>query len=54
MNSLRRMLAEVPQLEAKLQMWVKGKVSPALVTSKLDTSSTHLPSSPGHGTSCVI
>ena len=50
MNSLRRMLAEVPQLESKLALWTGGKLPAAKKSSRLDTSSTHQPSSPGHGT----
>ena len=49
MNSLRRMLAEVPQLESKLGMWTGGKLPTASKTGRLDASSTHQPTSPGHG-----
>lgn len=49
MNSLRRMLAEVPQQEAKLGLWVGEKVPAALKANKLDSSQSHQTSSPGHG-----
>ena len=50
MNSLRRMLAEVPQLEAKLGLWVGGKVTSApKAGAKVDASANQPPTSPGHG-----
>ena len=45
MNSLRRMLTEVPQLEAKLGQWAGGpSASPGP-----QASATQLPPSPAHG-----
>lgn len=55
MNSLRRMLAEVPQLESKLGLWVGSKSPAALkAANKLDSSANHQPSSPGHGKTCLF
>lgn len=50
MNSLRRMLAEVPQLEAKLGIWVGGNVPKTVTAVQMDASTKpQPPSSPGHG-----
>lgn len=47
MNSLRRMLTEVPQLEAKLGQWAGGpSASPGRGPQ---ASATQLPPSPAHG-----
>jgi hypothetical protein len=49
MNSLRRLLAEVPQLEAKLGEWAGGSSIATAGTGNPAASVTQLPSSPGHG-----